>query len=103
MQKSPPFACAVNGSSLNCLALSLAEIDFGSLFAAVESGELDFEFDLRFPFPGLVTNFLFRDKSLATGGRTLDKTETTSSSLPLCSCSLACSISTSITSAMLID
>ena len=81
MQKRPPFACAVNGLSLNSLALSLAEIDFGSLFAAVELGELDF--DLRFPFPGLVTNFLFRDKSLATGGRRRDKTETTSSSLPL--------------------
>ena len=91
----------MNGSSLNLLALSLAEIDFGSLFAAVELGEL--HFDLRFPFPGLVTNFLFRDKSLATGGRRRDKTETTSSSLPLCSCSLACSISTSITSAMLTD
>ena len=48
MQKSPPFACAVNGSSLNSLALSLAEIDFGSLFAAVKLGELDF--DLRFHY-----------------------------------------------------
>ena len=37
MQKSSPFACAVHGSSLNSLALFLA--DFGSLFAAAELGE----------------------------------------------------------------